>query len=266
MKVIILGTGAGTMPPSRYKSCFYISLDKKNNLILDTGGGTEIISQFNKAKLDPVSANHIFISHLHFDHSFGLTPLLYYQAVDRKNDRPPKTFVYANNKVIQELKKITKIFGAGLLERWDKDLKWVTLRHEKPAEITSNVGLTAFPAKGRKSLKEKDSSCLVEFLDSNKKVLYSGDTSPNKNLTKYAKKANLIIHEATLTCDKEEHAHKHGHSTAKDAAILAEKSKAKQLVLTHIYKENMAKKLLEEAKRYFSGPVLVAKDFQTIIF
>ncbi|MFC1727774.1 MBL fold metallo-hydrolase, partial [Patescibacteria group bacterium] len=71
MKIKILGTGAGTMS-TRYKTSIFVPIDDENNLLLDTGGGTEIITQLSKAKIDPTCINHIFVTHLHFDHCLGL--------------------------------------------------------------------------------------------------------------------------------------------------------------------------------------------------
>lgn len=263
MKIKFLGTGGGTME-SRYKTCIFIPLNKENNLILDTGGGAEIITQFVKAKIDPVSVSHIFISHLHFDHSLGLAPFLFYLAVDRKEERPKKMRIYSNGRIIRGLKKLLEITGAGVLDRWGKDLIWIELGMEKPIELVEGFSLTAFPAKGRPELKEDDLSCLMKASRPQKTILFTGDTAPNEYLEKYAKNVDLLIHDATLTHQKVDLAHRHGHSTSRDAAELAERARAKQLVLTHIYREELVKESLEEAKKYFSGPVYVAEDFTEI--
>lgn len=263
MKIKFLGTGAGTME-SRYKTCIFIPLDKENNLILDTGGGAEIIAQFAKAEIDPIYVNHIFISHLHFDHSSGLAPFLFYLAADRKEKRPEKMRIYSNSETIRGLKKLLEITGAGVLDRWRKNLIWVELEMEKPIELVKSFSLTAFPAKGRPELKEDDLSCLIKISRLHKTILFTGDSAPNKYLEKYAENVDLLIHDATLTHKKADLAHRHGHSTSRDAAELAERAGAKHLVLTHVYREELVKESLDEAKKYFSGPVCIAEDFKEI--
>lgn len=263
MKINILGTGAGTME-TRYKTCIFVPLDERNNLILDTGGGTEIITQFAKAKIDPVCVNHVFISHLHFDHCLGLPAFLFYLATDRKEERPEKMRIYSNSRIINGLKKLLLIVGAGALERWGEKLIWIETEAEKSINLTNNSSLITFLAKGREELEEDDLSCLIKISKPKKAILFTGDTAPNERLEKYAQGVDLLIHDATLTNKKADLAHKHGHSTSRDAGELAQRAKVKQLVLTHFYKDQLVKESLEEAKKYFSGPVYVAEDFWEI--
>ena len=69
-----------------------------------------------------------------------------------------------------------------------------------------------------------------------------------------AKDSTLLIHESTFTCQDEENAEEHGHSTAADAAYVAKQSKCKELVLTHIstrYNGKFSEILLNEAREIF---------------
>lgn len=265
MRVTFLGIGAGTNE-SRYKTCIFLPLDRKNNLILDTGGGTEIILQFAKAKIDPVCVNHIFITHTHFDHCLGLPAFLFHLAAERKEEMPEEMKIYSNKRIIRDLKDILRISGAGALERWGKRLAWVELETEKPIAITKNCNLITFPAKGRVELNEEDLSCLIKLSEPKKSMLFTGDTVPNKYLEKYAQNVDVLIHEVILTHERAKLAHRHGHSTSREAGELAQRASVKQLILTHIYAEKVVKKkdLLEEAKKSFSGPVYLAHDFDRI--
>lgn len=263
MKIKLLGTGAGTME-TRYKTCIFVPLDNENNLLLDTSGGTEIITQFTKAKIDPVCINHIFISHLHFDHCLGLPAFLFYLATDRKEERPEEMRIYSNSRIIDGLKDLLRVVGASALERWGEKLIWIETEIKKSVKLTNNSSLTTFPAKGRESLEEDDLSCLIKISEPKKEILFTGDTAPNEYLEKYAREVDLLIHDATLPHKKVELAHRHGHSTARDAGELAQRAKAKQLVLTHFYKDELVKESFEEAKKYFSGQVHAAEDFLEI--
>lgn len=85
-----------------------------------------------------------------------------------------------------------------------------------------------------------------------RKIAYSGDTRPVKNVEKLAERADLLIHDATFAQKLAEKAVADGHSTAREAAEVAEKAKVKQLVLTHIsprYEDPSI--LLREARKVF---------------
>jgi len=265
MKITFLGTGAGTNE-FRYKTCIFLPLDKKNNLILDVGGGTEIIAQFAKAKIDPVCVNHIFISHTHFDHCLGLPAFLFHLATERKEEMPEEMRIYSSKRINRDLKEVLRISGAGALERWGKRLTWIELEMEKSAAITKNCNLVAFLAKGRAELSEEDLSCLVRLSGLKRAILFTSDTVPNRYLEKYAQNVDVLIHEVILTHKRAKLARRHGHSTSREAGELAQRAGVKQLILTHIYGEKVVKEkdLLEEAKKSFSGPVYLAHDFDKI--
>jgi len=98
-----------------------------------------------------------------------------------------------------------------------------------------------------------------------RKITYSGDTMPCENLIELGKKSDVLIHEATFSKDLADIALEKKHSTSVDAANIAKKMEAKQLILTHIssrYQED-ALKLLEEAKEIFPETIM-AKDLMKI--
>ncbi|MHA1350448.1 MAG: ribonuclease Z, partial [Promethearchaeota archaeon] len=99
-----------------------------------------------------------------------------------------------------------------------------------------------------------------------RKVTYSGDTAPCKNLIEIGKNSDIIIHEATFSQELADMAIEKKHSTATDAANDAKKMGAKQLILTHIssrYRDESLLKLLEEAKEIFPN-TLMAEDLMRV--
>jgi ribonuclease Z len=119
------------------------------------------------------------------------------------------------------------------------EVKLVTGRIVKPDEVIGK------PRKGRK-------------------IVYTGDTRPFKNLTNLAAGASLLIHEATLDDTLAERAAQDGHSTPGQAARDAKKAKADNLVLTHIsarYGDTSV--LLEQARKIFKN-TQVADDFMKL--
>lgn len=91
-----------------------------------------------------------------------------------------------------------------------------------------------------------------------RKVTYSGDTGPCEDLVEFGKDSNVLIHDATFANQHEAIAREKKHSTAKDAALIAKKMNAQQLILFHISQryKNAAEILVDEAKEIFDNSVL----------
>lgn len=69
-KIIMLGTGHG-FTFDLYNTCFILQNGDKN-LLVDAGGGTEIIRRIEKVGLKLSDIHDVFISHCHTDHLLGL--------------------------------------------------------------------------------------------------------------------------------------------------------------------------------------------------
>ncbi len=97
-----------------------------------------------------------------------------------------------------------------------------------------------------------------------RKIVYSGDTRPCKQMIRFAENASVLIHESTFDSKNESKAYQTGHSTAAKAAEIAERTHVKKLVLTHIstrYKETTV--LEKEAADIFEDSVL-AEDLMSL--
>lgn len=97
------------------------------------------------------------------------------------------------------------------------------------------------------------------------RFVYSGDTSPCPELNAASQGADVLVHEATVTSDLEGKAREFGHSTVKDAAVLARDANVGSLYLVHIsgrYED--AGSLLDEALGIFSKTV-IPNDLDTFV-
>jgi ribonuclease Z len=95
-----------------------------------------------------------------------------------------------------------------------------------------------------------------------RKVAISGDTRPTSVLAEAARDVDLLIHEATFCDEEQARAIETRHSTAREAAQIAQRAGARRLVLTHISSrhDKEPERIAAEAASEYTGPLDVADD------
>lgn len=107
-------------------------------------------------------------------------------------------------------------------------------------------------------------SYMVKLQNKDFKIIYTSDigTTNLSNLVDFCKDANLIICESSFLL--KHNANSKTHMTAYEAGILAKKSNAQKLLLTHFWPEEDKRLYLEEAKQNFAN-VEVALESKKLI-
>jgi ribonuclease Z len=96
-----------------------------------------------------------------------------------------------------------------------------------------------------------------------RKVVLSGDTAPCETLRVAAHHADLLVHEATFTEEEHDRASDTGHSTARQAAELAEDADVRLLALVHLSTRYGGREIRDEARATFENTV-VPRDFDVV--
>ena len=252
MKVKIIGNSSASPRLDRHPSCQVI--EHHNQLfMIDCGEGSQI--QLIQQKVKYSQIDHIFISHLHGDHFFGLIGLIttYYL-----NKRTKPLHIYSNI----ALKSIIDL----QISITETTLPFPIIYHELTPNVDSiifesnTLEILAFPLNHRVPthgfyFKEK-------FSDFNS-YAYCSDTRFQPTIVQYFKNATLLYHEATFAEDKAESATQKFHSTAKQAAQIAKLASVKKLLIGHFSaKYNAPSLLLDEAKTIFE-PTEIATEGET---
>lgn len=122
----------------------------------------------------------------------------------------------------------------------------------KGETITLENGRTVAPAE------------LVGAPRAGRRVVISGDTRPCAALRDVARDADLLVHEATFSSEDADRAAETGHSTAREAALLAQQANVRRLVLTHISPRysREAPELLAEARAVFPETAIARDGFE----
>ncbi len=107
-------------------------------------------------------------------------------------------------------------------------------------------------------------SYMVKLQNKDFKIIYTSDigTTNLSNLVDFCKDADLIICESSFL--QKHNTNSKTHMTAYDAGILASKSNAQKLLLTHFWPEEDKRLYLEEAKQNFKN-VEVAEESKKLI-
>ncbi|HEY8176832.1 MAG TPA: ribonuclease Z [Gemmatimonadaceae bacterium] len=100
---------------------------------------------------------------------------------------------------------------------------------------------------------------------SGRTVVITGDTRPCENTMQAARGADLLVHEATFGDEEAERAVETGHSTAREAAIVAKRAGCRRLLLSHFsarYSRDAAE--LEAQARSEFNDVVIGRDGMVI--
>ncbi len=291
-ELLVLGANSATPLPDRFPSCFVLNHD--NHLfIIDCGEGAQIKMSQYKVKRSRV--NHIFISHMHGDHIFGLPGLI--NSFNLNGRQNPLTIFGPFG-----LKNYIHNTLASTQARLTFELKIVELDIEEAEIILAlkHLSICAFPLKHRiptygyrfeevnleknievgviekynltieeiKSIKnghdlirdngEILSNDLLTKPDRLKRAFtYCSDTIYDEGIIPYCQNTSTLYHEATYLQELEDLAEKRFHSTAQQAAQIASQSNAAQLIIGHYSSRyKELNPLLQEAKEVFDNTQL----------
>ena len=301
MKLTILGCYAAT--PRTITNPTSQVLEIRNRMFLiDCGEGTQVQLRKNKLKFSKI--NHIFISHLHGDHFYGLVGLIStFMLLNRQTDLHVYGSKGIKEIILLQLRYSNSFTGYNLYfhELTSKEsevvyedekvvVKTIPLKHriytngflfeEKVGDRKLNVDAVT---------KHNIDTCYFQKIKNGSDItLDDGRVIPNVELTfdpiqpkSYAfcsdtiydeaiipiiQNCDVLYHETTFLESEIDKAQSTMHSTARQAALIAGKANVKQLILGH-YSTRYANIDLfrEEAETLFPN-VLLADDGKVFEF
>ncbi|WP_138272861.1 ribonuclease Z [Parabacteroides merdae] len=288
----ILGCGSA-LPTTRHLATSQI-VDLRDKLyMIDCGEGTQV--QMRRMRVRFGRLAHIFISHLHGDHCFGLPGLI---STLGMLGRTGELVVHGPKEVETYLRPVMDLFCRGMefevrfnpvdtrshsLVMEDRSLLVysIPLKHriptcgylfaEKPKEAHIIREMTDFyqvPVRCMKDIKQGQdyvtpegevvpNSRLTRPAAPPKRYAFCSDTAYNRSIIPIIEGADLLYHEATFAeCDLAR-AKETFHSTARQAAEIARDAHVKRLVIGHYSAryEDLSE-LHREAEAVFPGTIL----------
>ena len=295
--VTILGNNSALPAYNRHPTAQVVSLNSRLFLI-DCGEGTQM--QMNLYKIRRGRINHIFISHLHGDHYFGLPglitsfgllgrtadlnlyapaalkPILDLQLNCSDTWLPYKLHFHAleNGSVLVD----EDSFSVKCFKVFHRIDCWGFLFSEKKLLRKINTAATEkfnVPVSYYNHLKRGEDYVGNEQTIANndltftnkppRSYAYCADTLYNESLVNEVKNVNMLYHETTYLKDKHEKAVSRYHSTTIQAAKVAQMANVKTLLIGHFSSTyEKLEEFLDEAQSVFPNTQL-ALEGQTYL-
>ena len=265
MKLIVLGTGAA-MVEELFNTCFVLDNSDKGKMLVDTGGGNQILSRFKKANIKLEEIHDIFMTHKHTDHILGILWVIRkVEGLISQNKYEGNLTIYCHQdleRVIRGLCELT--LKKRFIELLDDRIILKVLNDRECVNVIGSK-LTALDIKAKS---DTQYGFKLEW-ENNKSLLFSGDEPLSEDLYDITLNSDYLCHEAfCLDTDSDKYTpYKFNHDTAKSAAEKAEKLNVKNLILWHTREEygiDRQKSFSEEAKKYFRGNIMVPNDLDII--
>jgi ribonuclease Z len=295
----ILGSNSALPTSERYPTAQILNVSERFFLI-DCGEGTQI--QLRKNKINFSKINHIFISHLHGDHCFGLIGLISSFGL---LGRSKPLYIYAHKDLQLLLQPQLDFFCVDL----PYQIKFIELQPKEQIVIYEDkkVIVESFPLSHRIATcgflfreKEKEPNIVKEaivkydltiqeiaalkrresfFVDGievpqnelikeprvPRSYAFCSDTRYYRRLIPVVDKVSLLYHEATFLHQLKDLAKSTGHTTAKQAATIANDANVGKLLIGHFSSRyHNLKPLLDEARQEFPNTEL-GLDNQTYL-
>ena len=292
MTLTILGCYAATPRTITNPTAQLLEI-KGRMFLVDCGEGTQV--QLRKHKLKFSRINHIFISHLHGDHFYGLIGLIStFALLGRKTDLT----VYGPKGIKEAILLLLKLSNSWtsynlyfhelesdesvvVFEDEKVRVRTIPLKHrvytngylfeEKSGERKLNIeaveSYNIDPAYYRKikwggNITLEDGTEIPnEELTFDplpaKSYAFCSDTVYNESILPIIKDVDILYHESTFLESEEQYCEKTMHCTAKQAATIAKKANAGQLILGHFStRYGSIEPFKEEARTIFENTEL----------
>lgn len=297
-EVNILGCGSA-LPTTRHFSSSQVVNIREKLFMIDCGEGAQL--QLRRSKLKFTRLNHIFISHLHGDHVFGLMGLI---STFGLLGRTAKLHIYAHQELEKLLQPQLNFFCKGMtyeVEFHNIDpTKVDTIYDDRSVTVTTIPLKHRIPSCGFLFQEKKTPNHIIrDMIDfyqipvfelnrikngedyvtpegvvvpnhrlttpsaDPRSYAYCSDTLYQRNILSQIKGVDLLFHEATFMHEDAARARETYHSTALQAAEIARDAEVKRLVIGHFSaRYEDESQLLEEAQSIFPNSILAKENLK----
>lgn len=264
--ILMLGTGHATAT-NCYNTCFLIN-NEDSPLLIDSGGGNGILSQFERSHTSFKCLHDMFITHAHTDHILGAVWVIrkIVSMVYSGEYRGP-FHIYASSKSIDLLDYVCcATLFSDYIEIYKSNIQYIPIEEGRCYDICK-IQMTFFNLHSHKLEQYGFKGVFKDGFQ----LTCLGDEPLHEECRPFVKGSDLLMCEAFCLYRDASlfHPYRKHHSTACDAAMEAEKSEVKSLLLYHTEDKNLKHRkelYTQEAASHFHGEVFVPDDLERIYF
>ena len=273
-QVVLLGTGTPNVDPERSGPAVAIVVNGVPYLV-DFGPGVVRRAAAMSPSwggemeaLETANLKHAFLTHLHSDHSAGLSDLILSPWVMGR-DEPLE--LYGPTGIADMANYVLKAYEADIRYRIDglepaNDLGWRVNVHEiEGGVIFEDDNVTVEATRVRHGTWTNAFS--YKFTTPDRIIVISGDAAPDKKLEEFANGADIMIHEVYSVEGFQgrdpfwQKYHSSNHTSSHELGEIASRVQPKLLVLYHILFWGASEEtVLKEVRQKYSGEVALAND------
>lgn len=216
MKLEFFGTAGYHPSETRHTSCAYIAdAAPDSGFVLDAGTG------FFRLIGRPLPPHlHIFLSHAHLDHVFGLT---FYLDLVYKSKTPVDLTLYGARECMDA---VLSLFNSPLFPVEYRGSNCVIVEPGKTLDV-AGVKVSAHP------LTHPGGSLAYRFDWPDRSLAYVTDTAGDGRYVDFIAGVDILIHERNFSDNMQELAEMSGHCTTQDVIRVARAAQVKQIITTH---------------------------------
>jgi ribonuclease Z len=272
LRVVLLGTGTPTPEPGRAKPSVAL-IAKGRPYIVDFGAGVvgRTVEGFHRGihGLDILRLSRAFATHLHSDHTSGLSDLWLTPAAVGRLDTLK---VYGPKGIRNMVDHLFKAYEEDLAVRTrgrSQDKRPAGYRIEAieiaPGVVYEdpNVKVTAYPV----SHGTWQHAFAYRFDAPGRAIVISGDTGPSDMIVSACNGCDVLVHEVYCEAGYKKgppsfrHYHGTSHTSTRELADIAQRAKPKVLVLYHLLFFGCTEEmLLKEITDRYRGTVALGHD------
>lgn len=264
-KIIVLGTGNASVTKC-YNTCWLLQDASDRYFMIDAGGGNGVLTQLEKLGIPVEDIHHLFVTHEHTDHLLGVIWMIRTIGQQMGKGKYEGTLhIYCHEGLVDKIMSICRMTVSGKVVKLFEDRIMIHVVSDKEERMILDYNIKFFDIR---STKAKQFG-FATTLNNGKRLTFCGDEPYQEHCFEYAYQTDWLLHEAfCLYKDRDIFKpYEIHHSTVKDAAKLAARLEAKNLLLWHTEDDNIRRRkslYKREARQYYKGNIYVPYDREII--